>query len=102
MGSTPASDATYGPHLSDPSGFHEQACYHPIMTVKFHMKELGNGLRIVGEQDPNAHTSAVGFWISTGSRDEETELMGVSHFLEHMMFKGTERRTAEDVNRNIC
>ena len=71
------------------------------MTVKFHMKELGNGLRIVGEQDPNAHTSAVGFWISTGSRDEETELMGVSHFLEHMMFKGTERRTAEDVNREF-
>jgi predicted Zn-dependent peptidase len=43
----------------------------------------------------------VGFFVQTGARDEPRELMGVSHFLEHMMFKGTARRSAEDVNREF-
>ena len=71
------------------------------MSVRFHSKRLDNGLEIIGECDPNAHTTALGFWISTGARDEEPALMGVSHFLEHMMFKGTERRSAEQVNRDF-
>ncbi|MEC9158132.1 MAG: pitrilysin family protein [Planctomycetota bacterium] len=71
------------------------------MTVRFHNERLDNGLQIIGECDPNAHTTALGFWISTGARDEESSLMGVSHFLEHMMFKGTERRSAEQVNRDF-
>ena len=71
------------------------------MTVTFQMEELENGLRIIGERDTNAHTSAVGFWVSTGARDESTESMGVSHFLEHMMFKGTASRSAEEVNRDF-
>ena len=71
------------------------------MSVRFHSKRLDNGLEIIGECDPNAHTTALGFWISTGARDEEPALMGVSHFLEHMMFKGTERRSAERVNRDF-
>lgn len=65
------------------------------------MEELGNGLKVIGERDPNAHTSAAGFWVSTGARDEDPGIMGVSHFLEHMMFKGTAKRTAEDVNREF-
>ncbi|MEY3022775.1 MAG: Protease 3 precursor [Planctomycetota bacterium] len=60
---------------------------------------LANGLEIQAEIVPDAHTAAVGFFVRTGARDEPSELMGVSHFLEHMMFKGTERRRAEDVNR---
>ena len=71
------------------------------MTVTFHKAELENGLTIIGERDTNAHTSALGFWVSTGARDEESDLMGVSHFLEHMMFKGTRKRTAEEVNRDF-
>lgn len=71
------------------------------MTVNFRTHELDNGLTIIGEQDTNAHTSAIGFWVSTGARDESTESMGVSHFLEHMIFKGTDRRSAEDVNRDF-
>ena len=71
------------------------------MTVTFHTEELDNGLKIIGERDSNAHTSAAGFWVSTGARDEDPGIMGVSHFLEHMMFKGTERRTAEEVNREF-
>ena len=71
------------------------------MSVTFHQARLDNGLVIIGEQDPNAHTTAGGFWVSTGARDERSEVMGISHFLEHMMFKGTDKRTAEDVNRDF-
>ncbi len=71
------------------------------MPVAFHRHQLPNGLTIVAEVDPDAHTAAAGFFVRTGARDEAPPLMGVSHFLEHMMFKGTARRTAEDVNREF-
>jgi predicted Zn-dependent peptidase len=71
------------------------------MPISFHKERLPNGLTILAEPDPAAHTAAVGFFVSTGARDERPELMGVSHFLEHMMFKGTARRSAEDVNREF-
>jgi predicted Zn-dependent peptidase len=71
------------------------------MPATFKRHTLDNGLTIVGEIDPEAHTSACGFFVKTGARDEHPDVMGVSHFLEHMMFKGTERRSAEDVNREF-
>jgi len=71
------------------------------MAVVFRQAELGNGLTVIGEVDGEAHTASAGFFVRTGARDEPGELMGVSHFLEHMMFKGTERRTADDVNREF-
>ncbi|MEO0964720.1 MAG: pitrilysin family protein [Planctomycetota bacterium] len=66
-----------------------------------HDHTYANGLRLIAEHDPNAHTAAVGFFVNAGARDEAPPVMGVSHFLEHMMFKGTERRTADDVNREF-
>ncbi|MEM8834847.1 MAG: pitrilysin family protein [Planctomycetota bacterium] len=71
------------------------------MPVTFKQAELGNGLTIIGEVDPDAHTAACGFFVRTGARDEDPAVMGVSHFLEHMMFKGTESRSADDVNRGF-
>lgn len=71
------------------------------MSVQFHHRQLANGLTVIAETNDDAHTAAVGFFVKTGSRDEQVSLMGVSHFLEHMMFKGTARRTAEDVNREF-
>jgi len=68
------------------------------MGVTFHHAKLDNGLTIIGEIDPAAHTAAAGFFVRTGARDEAHELMGVSHFLEHMMFKGSERLGGEAVN----
>ncbi|CAE7507655.1 ptrA, partial [Symbiodinium sp. CCMP2456] len=53
------------------------------------------------EVNPNAYSLATAFFVKTGSRDETPEVAGVSHFLEHMVFKGTSRRTAEDVNREL-
>ena len=71
------------------------------MPVNFRRVTLENGLQIVGETDPTAHTASVGFFFRTGGRDEASRLMGVSHFLEHMMFKGTAKRTAEQVNNDF-
>ncbi len=68
------------------------------MGVTFEHATLGNGLTVIGEIDPGAHTASAGFFVKTGARDERPELMGVSHFLEHMMFKGTENRSADEVN----
>lgn len=69
------------------------------MSMTFQQHRLSNGLTIIAEVDPDAHSAAVGFFVKAGTRDEPAELMGVSHFLEHMMFKGTEDLTADDINR---
>jgi len=66
--------------------------------VSFHHHTLPNGLNIIGEISPSARSVALGFFVRTGSRDENPEVSGVSHFLEHMVFKGTPRRTAFEVN----
>jgi len=69
--------------------------------MRFEHQTLDNGLHILGEHHPEAQSIAVGFFVRTGSRDEAPEVAGVSHFLEHMMFKGTPRRTAADINREF-
>ncbi len=66
--------------------------------MPFHTHRLPNGLHVVGEVIPSARSVSVGFFVRTGSRDETPPEAGVSHFLEHMMFKGTPTRTALDVN----
>lgn len=71
------------------------------MPVKFEHLRLDNGLTILGEVNPDAHTTAVGYFVKTGARDEPRGWMGVSHFLEHMVFKGTARRSTDDVNREF-
>jgi len=65
----------------------------------FEQRTLSNGLTVIAEPDPDAHSAAVGFFVKTGARDEPTPLMGVSHFLEHMMFKGTANRSATELNQ---
>ncbi len=69
--------------------------------LQFKQHTLSNGLTILGECNDEAHTATVGFFVNAGARDEDKPQMGVSHFLEHMMFKSTERRTADDVNREF-
>ena len=69
------------------------------MPLKFHHKQLANGLDVVAEENPDSHSFAAGLFVRTGSRDEDVSLNGVSHFLEHMMFKGSSKYTWEDVNR---
>ncbi|WP_010530673.1 M16 family metallopeptidase [Lentibacillus jeotgali] len=57
----------------------------------------GNGLRIVLENIPSVRSVTIGIWVKTGSRNETKEINGISHFLEHMFFKGTSKRTAQDI-----
>ena len=66
--------------------------------MNFHELTLDNGLNIIAEVNPSAASMAAGFFVRTGSRDETPGISGVSHFLEHMMFKGTARRSPADVN----
>ncbi|MEI7836228.1 MAG: pitrilysin family protein [Planctomycetota bacterium] len=66
--------------------------------MEFRQTQLGNGLTIIGEVNREAASTAMGFFVQTGSRDETPDVAGVSHFLEHMMFKGTDRRSAAEVN----
>lgn len=60
---------------------------------------LENGLRIVAEPQETAASAAIGFFVRSGARDEPKSLMGVSHFLEHMAFKGSDARSGEEVDR---
>src|SRR6476659_7360957 len=69
------------------------------MPLKFHHKQLANGLDIIAEENPDSHSFAAGLFVKTGARDEDMAINGVSHFLEHMMFKGSDKYTWEDVNR---
>jgi predicted Zn-dependent peptidase len=69
--------------------------------VEFLQRTLLNGLQIIAECNTDAHSTAVAFFVKTGARDESDAVAGVSHYLEHMMFKGTPRRSADDVNREF-
>ncbi len=62
---------------------------------------LNNGIRIISEKIPHAHSVSIGIWVTTGSRHESAETSGVAHFIEHLLFKGTQRRTALDIAREI-
>lgn len=67
--------------------------------MEFRQSVLPNGLQVIGEINPRAQSAAVGFYVRTGSRNETLDCSGVSHFLEHMAFKGNEQFSAADVNR---
>jgi predicted Zn-dependent peptidase len=71
------------------------------MTFVYKEARLSNGMMLVGEVDQSTHTAAAGFFVRTGARDEPAAIMGVSHFLEHMMFKGSAKRSALDVNNDF-
>lgn len=62
---------------------------------------LNNGIRVVTEQIPTAHSVTIGFWVENGSRHETQALNGISHFIEHMLFKGTVQRTALAIAKEI-
>ena len=71
------------------------------MSEGVELTTLPSGLRIVTEAMPDVRSVAVGFWIAIGSRDERDPVAGASHFLEHLLFKGTKRRTALEISSVI-
>jgi predicted Zn-dependent peptidase len=64
-------------------------------------KTLSNGVRVISEQVGYVDSISVGIWVKVGSRDEQKQYQGISHFIEHMMFKGTERRDAKTIADEI-
>jgi len=62
---------------------------------------LPNGMTVITEQMPHVRSVSVGIWLTAGSRNETPKQNGISHFIEHMLFKGTRNRSAEDIARQI-
>ncbi|MDR3702844.1 MAG: pitrilysin family protein [Candidatus Sulfopaludibacter sp.] len=74
----------------------------PISPVRdIEMTTLANGVRVITEEMPHVRSVSVGVWINAGSRSETSEQNGISHFIEHMLFKGTTKRSAEDIARSV-
>jgi predicted Zn-dependent peptidase len=67
----------------------------------FNKTVLDNGIRIVSKRVPHARSVAMGVWVNVGARDERPEESGLSHFIEHMIFKGTEKRTAVQIAKEF-
>ncbi|MCC6772820.1 MAG: insulinase family protein [Gemmatimonadaceae bacterium] len=70
-------------------------------VVGVQRSQLANGLTVVSEYMPGVRSIAIGAWVRTASVHEPRRLMGVSHLLEHMVFKGTRRRTARDIAMSL-
>lgn len=67
----------------------------------FNMYTLKNGLRVVTEKIEHLNSISVGVMVQNGSRNESDDVNGISHFIEHMFFKGTEKRTSKEVMEEI-
>jgi len=68
---------------------------------RYQKSVLNDGIRVITERIPYLNSVSIGVWVTTGSRDENPDENGISHFIEHLLFKGTERRTAYDIAREI-
>jgi predicted Zn-dependent peptidase len=68
-----------------------------LLVQKYEITELDSGERVITERVPSVRSVALGYWIGTGSRDEKEERAGVSHFLEHLLFKGSSSYTAQEI-----
>ena len=71
------------------------------ISATYQKTVLPNGIRIVSEEIPHVKSISIGVWIGTGSRNETESTNGISHFLEHMVFKGTEHRSTQQIARSL-
>src|SRR5205814_9931242 len=62
---------------------------------------LPNGLTVITEEMQHIRSVSIGIWVKTGSRDEDKQWNGISHFVEHIVFKGTQHRSAEEIARQV-
>ena len=73
----------------------------PAAKALYQKTILENGIRVVSETIPYVRSVSVGIWANVGSRDETGTENGITHFLEHMVFKGTKNRTVRDIAQSI-
>lgn len=71
------------------------------MKEQIRKTELPGGMKVVSEQIDSVKSISVGIWVKTGSRNESDQKAGITHFLEHMLFKGTEKRSAYDIAQSM-
>ncbi|MDD2401810.1 MAG: pitrilysin family protein [Clostridia bacterium] len=72
-----------------------------MQKADFDKVKLDNGIRIVSEKVPGVRSVSTGIWVEAGSRNETENIEGMSHFIEHLMFKGTQKRTATDIAETL-
>src|ERR1700738_4479992 len=72
-----------------------------LKTREVETTTLANGVRVITEAMPHVRSISMGVWIGTGSRRETPEENGIAHFIEHMVFKGTSNRSAEEIARSV-
>ena len=72
-----------------------------VKHQNYFKKNLDNGIRVVGERMPHLKSVSLGIWVALGSRDDEPRIAGISHFIEHMFFKGTRKRSAGRIAQEI-
>ncbi len=72
-----------------------------MIHENYKLTTLDNGIRIVTEQLTHVNSFSLGFWFNTGSRNESSKNNGISHFTEHMLFKGTQRRTSKKLSDEV-
>lgn len=70
-------------------------------SVRFQKSTLSNGVRVVTEDHAAVQALSIGVWVMSGTRDEDSDLNGISHFLEHLVFKGTKKRSAYQIARSL-
>jgi predicted Zn-dependent peptidase len=71
--------------------------YHHAVVQKYVISELDTGERVISERVPSVRSVSLGYWIGAGSRDERTDRAGVSHFIEHLLFKGSRNYSAQEI-----
>jgi predicted Zn-dependent peptidase len=91
--------AAAGPALTAPAPQYSNAMVEELRNIR--REVLPNGLTILTEEMAHIRSVSIGIWVKTGSRHEDAEVNGISHFVEHMVFKGTKSRSAEDIARQI-
>lgn len=69
--------------------------------IPFHKSELDNGIRVLSEQHLDSRAVSIGIWVLTGTRDESADEGGISHLLEHLVFKGTKTRSAYQIAKSL-
>src|SRR5437868_7040168 len=69
--------------------------------IQFKKSELDNGIRVLSEQHPDSRAISMGIWVLTGTRDEYPGEAGISHLVEHLVFKGTKTRSAYQIAKSL-
>ncbi len=79
----------------------KKTSHHLSRPALYHKTTLKNGVRVVSESLPYVRSVSLGVWANVGSRDESFALNGISHFIEHMVFKGTRRRSIQNIAQSL-